>query len=85
MTDGDRRRLTLGRVAGVPVHISPTWFIVAAVITIGFAPLVRRQLPDLGGGTYAVTFVLPPGLPVLLALVGLLAAWRLPVPTGRKA
>jgi Zn-dependent protease len=56
VTDGDRRRLTLGRVAGVPVHISPTWFIVAAVITIGFAPLVRRQLPDLGGGTYAVTF-----------------------------
>ena len=56
MTDGDRRRLTLGRVAGVPVHVSPTWFIVAAVITIGFAPLVRRQLPDLGAGTYAVTF-----------------------------
>ena len=56
MTDGDRRRLTLGRVAGVPVHVSPTWFLVAAVITIGFAPLVRRQLPDLGAGTYAVTF-----------------------------
>ena len=56
MTDGDRRRLTLGRVAGVPVHISPTWFIVAAVITVGFAPQVRRELPDLGAGTYAVTF-----------------------------
>ena len=56
MTDGDRRRLSLGRVAGVPVHVSPTWFLVAAVITIGFAPLVRRQLPDLGAGTYAVTF-----------------------------
>jgi 4-azaleucine resistance transporter AzlC len=33
----------------------------------------------------AATFVLPPGLPVLLALVGLVAAWRAPVPAPRSA
>jgi len=50
------RRLTLGKVAGIPVHVSPSWFIVAAVITVGFAPVVDRYLPDLGAGAYAVAF-----------------------------
>ncbi len=49
------RRLTLGRVAGIPVHVSPTWFIVAAVITIGFQPIVTDYLPGLGGWSYVVT------------------------------
>lgn len=43
-------------MAGVPVHVSPTWFIVAAVITVGFAPDAEQNLPDLGPGVYAVTF-----------------------------
>lgn len=46
--------MSLGRVAGVPVHVSPTWFLVAAVITIGFEPLVSRYLPDLGAMAYVV-------------------------------
>ncbi len=50
------RRIPLGRVVGVPVHVSPSWFIVAAVITVGFAPLVDSRLPDLGGWRYAVAF-----------------------------
>lgn len=50
------RQLTLGRVAGIPIHVSPTWFIVAAVITFGFAPNAERALPGLGAGIYAVTF-----------------------------
>jgi Zn-dependent protease/CBS domain-containing protein len=50
------RQFSLGRVAGIPVHVSPTWFIVAAVITVGFAPDAERRLPDLGAGIYAVTF-----------------------------
>ena len=50
------RQLTIGRVAGIPVHVSPTWFIVAAVITFGFAPNAERALPGLGAGIYAVTF-----------------------------
>lgn len=48
--------MSLGRVAGVPVRVSPTWLIVVAVITIGFVPIVRRFLPDLGSEIYAVTF-----------------------------
>src|SRR5918995_7213294 len=48
--------MSLGKVAGVPVHVSPSWFVIAAVITVWFAPLVRRELPDLGAGTYLVTF-----------------------------
>ncbi len=38
------------------MHVSPTWFIVAAVITVGFAPNAERNLPDLGAAVYAVTF-----------------------------
>jgi len=53
---GDSQSLKLGRVAGIPVRVSPTWFIVAAVITIGFEPLVARYLPDLGTGGYVVAF-----------------------------
>jgi Zn-dependent protease len=36
--------------------VSPTWLIVAAVITVGFAPNAERNLPDIGAGVYAVTF-----------------------------
>jgi Zn-dependent protease/CBS domain-containing protein len=56
VSNGDARRLTLGKVAGVPVHISPSWFVIAAVITIWLAPVVRDDLPGLGAWTYAVTF-----------------------------
>lgn len=48
--------MSLGKVAGVPVHVSPSWFVIAAVITVWFAPLVRRELPDLQAATYLVTF-----------------------------
>lgn len=55
MRIGGWRNLRLGRVVGVPVYVSPTWFIVAAVITIGFEPAVGRTFPDLGVATYAIT------------------------------
>lgn len=47
--------MTLGKVAGIPVHVSSTWFIVAIVITVGFAPIVESYIGDLGTGVYAVT------------------------------
>lgn len=50
------RHLTLGRIAGIPVHVSPTWFIVAAIITVWFAPAAQARLPSLGSAVYAVTF-----------------------------
>ncbi|WP_205857577.1 site-2 protease family protein, partial [Phytoactinopolyspora endophytica] len=53
---GGRRSIRLGKVVGVPVYVSPTWFIVAAVITVGFEPFVARSFPALGWQTYAITF-----------------------------
>ena len=60
MSNGGGRGVSLGRIAGIAVHVSPTWFLVAAVITVTFAPIVERQLPDVGGGAYAIalTFAL---------------------------
>ena len=49
-------RLTLGRVAGVPVHVGASWFLVAAVITLGFGPFVETQVDTRGPATYAVSF-----------------------------
>ena len=44
----------MGRIAGIPVHISPSWFLVAAVITVAFAPIVRQRLPESGSGAFAI-------------------------------
>ncbi len=38
------------------MHVSPTWFIVAAIITVWFAPAAEARLPTLGSAVYAVTF-----------------------------
>lgn len=51
------QNLRLGRVAGVPVQVSPTWFIVAAVITFGGRGIVDDYVPGLGNGAYLVAFV----------------------------
>ncbi|HEU4491065.1 MAG TPA: site-2 protease family protein [Jiangellales bacterium] len=50
------RRLTLGRVAGVPVHVGASWFLVAAVITLGFGPFVQDQVGTRGPAAYLVSF-----------------------------
>ena len=47
--------LRLGRVAGVPLLVSPTWFLVAGLITVSFAPTVEARVPGLGPWRYAVT------------------------------
>jgi Zn-dependent protease len=56
VSNGGGRGVSLGRIAGIAVHVSPTWFLVAAVITVTFAPIVERQLPDVGSGAYAIAF-----------------------------
>ncbi len=68
VSNGGDRRMSMGKIAGIPVHISPTWFLVAAVITVAFAPIVRRQLPEFGSGAYAIalTFAVLLYLSVLL-------------------
>jgi Zn-dependent protease len=60
VSNGGGRQVSLGRIAGIPVRVSPTWFLVAAVLTVGFAPIVERQLPESGPAKYAIalTFAL---------------------------
>lgn len=49
-----RDGIPLGRIAGVPVFLAYSWFIIAAVIVVFFGPLVLRNFPFLGAGAYAV-------------------------------
>lgn len=60
---GDGRRfswgtsgLVMGRPLGIPVYVSPTWFVVAAVITVLFARNVQYLLPEIGLWRYPVAF-----------------------------
>lgn len=46
----------IGRPFGVPVYVTPTWFIIAALITISAAPGVEDRLPTIGQWQYAVSF-----------------------------
>jgi Zn-dependent protease/CBS domain-containing protein len=45
----------IGRPFGVPVYVTPTWFIVAALITVYFAPTVEDHVPNIGQWRYAVS------------------------------
>ncbi|SDR25181.1 site-2 protease family protein [Thermostaphylospora chromogena] len=47
----------MGRPFGIPVYVSPTWFIVAAFITLTYKDSVSGSLPGLSDGVaYAVAF-----------------------------
>ncbi|WP_369068977.1 site-2 protease family protein [Kineococcus terrestris] len=46
--------IRLGRPFGVPLSLSPTWFLFAAVITLVFAPTVAFRVP--GPSAYLVAF-----------------------------
>lgn len=59
-----RDGIPLGRIAGVPVYLAYSWFIIAAFIVIFFGPLVGRNFPYLGAGAYGVAL----GYAVLLLL-----------------
>lgn len=50
-----RGGIVIGRPFGVPVHVTPTWFLVAALITWIFAPSVEAQIPGIGPWQYAVS------------------------------
>ncbi|MGI5289624.1 site-2 protease family protein [Nonomuraea polychroma] len=50
--------LPMGRPFGIPVYVSWTWFLVAAFITVMFAPQFREMLPELGTtASYVAAFV----------------------------
>ncbi|ADI11592.1 M50 family peptidase [Streptomyces bingchenggensis BCW-1] len=45
----------MGRPFGVPVYVSPSWFLVAALITWVFGGQLERVLPELGAARYIVS------------------------------
>ena len=49
------RRLVIARPFGVPVDVTPAWFLVAGLITVGFAATVERAVPGLGPWRYVVS------------------------------
>ena len=53
----DRRdgRIVVARPFGVPVDVTPAWFLVAGLITWVFAATVERAVPGLGPWRYAVS------------------------------
>ncbi|GAB3213492.1 site-2 protease family protein [Marinactinospora thermotolerans] len=46
----------MGSPFGIPVHVAPSWLIIAAIITVLYAPLVEGRLA-LGPLSYLVAFV----------------------------
>ncbi|MFP3713962.1 site-2 protease family protein [Puerhibacterium sp. TATVAM-FAB25] len=56
-TEPRSRGWVVGRVAGAPVVITPSWVLAAVVLTLVFAPTVRRLAPAVeGGGVVVVAF-----------------------------
>jgi Zn-dependent protease/CBS domain-containing protein len=47
--------IVIGRPFGVPVYVTPTWFLVAGLITYFFAPSVENDVPGIGQWKYAVS------------------------------
>jgi 4-azaleucine resistance transporter AzlC len=81
--------ILLGAAVGDPMRYGLDAAFPAALIAL-LLPRLREPIGlrvGLLGAAVAVaaTFVLPPGLPVLLALVALVAAWRAPVRARRSA
>lgn len=70
---GVPRGVPLGRLAGIPVNLAPSWILGAALLTVLYAPLVRRLVPDtstVASVGVALTLALLLGLSVLLHELG---------------
>ena len=55
--------LSLGRIAGIPVVLAWSWFVITAFIVLVFGPRVINAFPGIGLGAYAVAL----GYALLLA------------------
>lgn len=49
-----RSGLTVARIAGIPIRLQYSWFLVTGVIVVLFGPQVAAIFPGLGPGAYAV-------------------------------
>jgi Zn-dependent protease len=55
-TPARREGIPLGRIAGVPVVLAYSWFIIAAFTVIVYGPVLDRSNPALGAAAYVVAF-----------------------------
>ncbi|RJT76463.1 site-2 protease family protein [Arthrobacter cheniae] len=55
--------LSLGRIAGIPVVLAWSWFVITAFIVLVFGPRVANAFPGIGAGAYSVAL----GYALLLA------------------
>jgi Zn-dependent protease len=53
---GRREGISLGRIAGIPVILAYSWFVIAAFTVIVYGPLLSEQNPALGVASYYVAF-----------------------------
>ena len=61
---GRREGIPLGSIAGVPVFLAYSWFLIAALIVAVFGPQLQGSFPSLGAGAYVAAL----GYAVLLLL-----------------
>ena len=52
-----REGIPLGRIAGIPVILAYSWFLIAAFTVIVFGPQLSRGFPGLGAGAYGIAFI----------------------------
>lgn len=65
---GPRGSVPLGRIAGMPLYLQSSWLIISVLVVVLYGPILRRSMPELGIGAYAVAlgFCLLLGISVLL-------------------
>ncbi len=52
-----RDGIPLGKIAGVPIVLAYSWFLIAAFTVILFGPQLAKGYPMLGAGAYLVAFI----------------------------
>ncbi|MGP0221220.1 site-2 protease family protein [Paenarthrobacter sp. NCHU4564] len=56
--------IPLGKIAGIPVYLAYSWFVIAGFTVIVYGPALLVRMPELGAGAYFVAL----GYALLLAL-----------------
>ncbi|WP_434621019.1 site-2 protease family protein [Arthrobacter sp. A5] len=52
-----REGIPMGRIAGIPIVLAYSWFLIAAVTVFLFGPQLAQGYPGLGAGAYGVAFI----------------------------
>ncbi|MEV7662455.1 site-2 protease family protein [Paenarthrobacter sp. NPDC089316] len=53
-----REGIPLGRIAGVPVYLAYSWFVIAAITVLFYGPFFMNYIPHLGNWAYLVGFAI---------------------------